>query len=120
MAAIVIIKNPDKNITQTGKSVLKWNTFLVIAKVRSQLNLGHNPLQDKAIKVWFKYVTLKLQGLTCYVNWAILIGDPADLTTLLLRLSVSSVISLTRKLLPSEACLNVYHAMKHLYTIIIL
>ena len=45
-----MIKNQDINITQTDKSVVKWNKFLIIIKVRSQLNFGNNPLQTKAKK----------------------------------------------------------------------
>ena len=40
--------------------------------------------KPKQKKVRFYFVTLKWHGSTCYVNWAILIGDPADVTTLLL------------------------------------
>ena len=34
-------------------------------------------LHSKAIKEGFHFATLKWHRLTCYLNWAILIGDPA-------------------------------------------
>ena len=46
----------------------------------------------KQQKVRFFFVTLKWQRSTCYVNWAILIGDPVDVTTLLLIGSVSDIL----------------------------
>ena len=49
-ADIAMIQNLDKNKTQIGKSVVKWNTFLIIIKVRRQLNFGNNPLPAKAKK----------------------------------------------------------------------
>ena len=33
-------------------------------------------LHSKAIKEGFHFATLKWQSLTCYLNWAFLIGDP--------------------------------------------
>ena len=44
--------------------------------------------KPKQKKVRFYFVTLKWHRSTCYVNWAILIGDPVDVTTLLLGVSV--------------------------------
>ena len=39
-------------------------------KIQSRL------LHSKAIKEGFHFATLKWHRLTCYLNWAILIGDP--------------------------------------------
>ena len=64
----------------------KRNICLTITQIRSHVNFGNNLREAKAKKkkVRFYFVTLKMHRSTCYVNWAILIGDPADVTTLLL------------------------------------
>ena len=65
----------------------KRNICLSITQIRSHVNFGnslHKPKQKK-VKFYF-FITLKWHGSTCYVNWAVLIGDPVDVTTLLLLL----------------------------------
>ena len=68
----------------------KRNICLTITQIRSHVNFANNLREAKAKKkkkkVRFYFVTLKWHRLTCYVNWAILIGDPVDVTTLLLNL----------------------------------
>ena len=54
------------------------------------VNFGNNLRETKAKKVTFYFVTLKWHRLTCYFNWAILIGDPVDVTTLLLGANKSA------------------------------
>ena len=62
----------------------KRNICLTITQIRSHVNFGNNLREARAKKVRFYFVTLKLHRSTCYVNWAILTGDPVDVTTLLL------------------------------------
>ena len=62
----------------------KMNICLIITQIRSHVNFGNNLRETKAKKVRCYFVTLKWHISTCYVNWAILIGDPVDVTTLLL------------------------------------
>ena len=54
-----------------------------ITQVRSNVNFGNNLREARAKKVRFYFVTLKWHRTTCYVNWAILTGDPVDVKTLL-------------------------------------
>ena len=64
----------------------KRNICLTITQIRSHVNFGNSLLEAKPR---FYFVTLKWHTRsTCYVNWAILIGDPVDVTTLLLELTV--------------------------------
>ena len=58
--------------------------FLTITRFRSHVNFGNNLQEAKTKKVRFYFVTLKWHRSTCYVNWAISMGDPVDVTTLLL------------------------------------
>ena len=58
--------------------------YLTITQFRSHINFENNLREAKAKKVRFYFVTLKWLRSTCYVNWAILIGNPVDVTTLLL------------------------------------
>ena len=69
----------------------KRSICLTITQIRSHVNFGNNLREARAKKVRFYFVTLKLHGSTCYVNWAILIGDLADVTTLLLAVDKHSV-----------------------------
>ena len=62
----------------------KKGTFVTITQIRSHVNFGNSLREAKARKVRFYFVTLKWHRSTCYVNWVILIGDPVDVTTLLL------------------------------------
>ena len=62
----------------------KKNICLTITHIRSDVNFGNNLREAKAEKVRFYFVTLKWHISTCYVNWVILIGDPVDVTILLL------------------------------------
>ena len=63
----------------------KRNICLTITQIRSHVNFGNNLREAKAKKkVRFYFVTLKWHRSTCYVNWAILIGDPVEETPLLL------------------------------------
>ena len=62
----------------------KRNSCLTIAQIRRHVNFGNNLQEAKQKKVGFYFVTLKWHRSTCYVNWAILIWDPVDVTTLLL------------------------------------
>ena len=62
----------------------KRNNCLTITQIRSHVNFGNNLREAKQKKVRFYFVTLKWHSSTGYVNWAILIGDPVDVTTLLL------------------------------------
>ena len=62
----------------------KWSISSTITQIRSNVNFGNNLGGARAKKVRFYFVTLKWHRSTCYINWAILIGDPADVTTLLL------------------------------------
>ena len=62
----------------------KRNICLTITQIRSHVNFGNNLREAKPKKVRFYLVTLKWHRSTCYVNWAILIGDLVDVTTLLL------------------------------------
>ena len=62
----------------------KRNICLTITHIRSHVTFGNNLREAKAKKVRFYFVTLKWHRSTCYLNWAILIGDPVDVTTLLL------------------------------------
>ena len=55
---------------------------LTFTQIRSHVNFGNNLREAKAKKVRFYFVTLKWHRLT-YANWAILIGDPVDVTLLL-------------------------------------
>ena len=57
---------------------------LTITQIRSHVNFGNNFEKPKQKKERFYFDTLKWHRSTCYVNWAILIGDPVDVTTLLL------------------------------------
>ena len=66
----------------------KTNICLTITQIRSHVNFGNSLRDAKAKKVRFYSVTLKWHRSTCYVNCAILIGDPADVTTLLLSNNV--------------------------------
>ena len=68
----------------------KRNICLTVTQIRSHVNFGNNLLEAKPKKVRFCSVTLKWHRLTCYINWAILIGDPADVTTLLLGMDVKN------------------------------
>ena len=61
----------------------KRNICLTIIQIRRNVNFGNN-LQMPKQKNRFYFVTLKWHGSTCYVSWSILIGDPVDVTTLLL------------------------------------
>ena len=63
----------------------KRNICLTITQIRSHVNFGNNLPKAKPKKVRFYFVTLKWHTSTCYLNWAILIGDPVDVTTLLLK-----------------------------------
>ena len=62
----------------------KRSICLTITQIRSHVNFGNNLREARAKKVRFYFVTLKLHGSTCYVNWVFLIGDLVDVTTLLL------------------------------------
>ena len=62
----------------------KKSICLNISQIKSHLNFGNNLPEAKAKKVRFYFVTLKWHRSTCYVNWAILIGDLVDVTTMLL------------------------------------
>ena len=62
------------------------NICLTVTQIRSQVNFGNNLREAKAKRVRFYFDTLKLHRSTCYVNWAILIVDPVDVTILLLRI----------------------------------
>ena len=62
----------------------KRNICLTIAQIRSHVNFGKNLREAKTKDVRFYFVTLKWHRSTFYVNWAILIGVPVDVTTLLL------------------------------------
>ena len=62
----------------------KRNICLTITQIRSHVIFGNNLREAKPKKVRFYIVTLKWHRSTCYVNWAILIGVPVDVTTLLL------------------------------------
>ena len=64
----------------------KRNICLSITHIRSHVTFGNNLPEAKAKKVRFYFVTLKWHRSTCYLNWAILIGDLVDITTLLLAL----------------------------------
>ena len=59
-------------------------------------------------KVRFYFVTLKLHGSTCYVNWAILIGDLVDVTTLLLMFGMSNRQLNTDKIGPKTYLYGLY------------
>ena len=63
----------------------KRNICLTIKQIRRHVNFGNNLREAKPKKGIFYFVTLNWHRSTCYGNWAILIGDPADVTTLLLR-----------------------------------
>ena len=63
----------------------KRNICLIITQIRSYVNFGNNLREAKAKKVRLYFVTLKWHRSTCYVNWAILIGNLVDVTTLLLK-----------------------------------
>ena len=63
----------------------KRNICLTITQIRSHVDFGNNLREAKPKNVRFYFVTLKWHRSTCYVNWAILIGDPIDVTTLLLH-----------------------------------
>ena len=69
----------------------KRNISLTVTKIRSHVNFGNNLREAKPKKVRFYFITLKWHRSTCYVNWAILIGDPVDVTTLLLEPAVQAV-----------------------------
>ena len=62
----------------------KKNICLTITQIRSHVNFGNNLREAKPKKIRCYFVTLKWHRSTCYVNWAILIGNPVDATTLLL------------------------------------
>ena len=62
----------------------KRNICLTTTQIRRHVNFGNNLQKPKQTNVRFYFVTLKWHGSTCYVNWAILIGDQVDVTTLLL------------------------------------
>ena len=62
----------------------KRNICLTITQIRNHVNFGNNLREAKPKKVRFYFVTLKWHRSTCYVNWAILIGDPVDVKTFLL------------------------------------
>ena len=66
----------------------KTNICLTITQIRCHVNFGNSLRDAKAKKVRFYSVTLKWHRLTSYVNCAILIGDPVDVTTLLLSNNV--------------------------------
>ena len=69
----------------------KRNICLTITQIRSHVNFGNNLRDAKAKKkVRFYFVTLPWHRSACYVNWAILIGDAVDVTTLLLAGPVQS------------------------------
>ena len=70
----------------------KRNICLTITQIRSYVNFGNNLREARAKKIRIYFVTLKWHRLTCYVNWAILIVDPVDVTTLLLHFTVWSNI----------------------------
>ena len=79
MAAIVyILKISDKNLIYQGEFVEKRNICLTITQIRRHVNFGNSLQKPKQKNVRFWH------GSTCYVNWAILIGVPVDVTTLLL------------------------------------
>ena len=63
----------------------KRNICFTFTQIRSNVNFGNNLREAKAKKGNIFFVTLKWHRSTCYVNWAMLIGDPVDVTTLLLR-----------------------------------
>ena len=64
------------------------------SQIRSHVNFGNNLREAKANKkVRFYFATQKWHRSTCYVNWAILIGDPIEVTTLLLIIPKSVVRS---------------------------
>ena len=59
----------------------KRNICLTFTQIRSHVNFGNNLREAKAKKkIRFYFVILKWHRSTCYVKWAILIGDPADVT----------------------------------------
>ena len=62
---------------------------ICLTQIRSHVNFGNNLREARAKYVRFYFVTLKLHRSTCYVNWAILIGDLVDVTTLLLAKDLS-------------------------------
>ena len=62
----------------------KRDICLTITQIRSHVNFGSNLREAKPKTVRFYFVILKWHRSTCYVNWAILFGDPVDVTTLLL------------------------------------
>ena len=70
----------------------KMNICLTITQIRSHVNFGNNLREAKAKKGKICFVTLKWHRLTCYVNWAILIGNLVDVTTLLLTFFSTSNI----------------------------
>ena len=61
----------------------KRNICLTITQIRSHVNFGNSLQEAEQKKVRFYFVTLKWHRTTCYVNWAILMGVPVDVTTLL-------------------------------------
>ena len=81
----------------------KRSICLTITQIRSHVNFGNNLREARAKKLRFYFVTLKWHRSTCYVNWAILIGDPVDVTTLLTMLgyAVSTSRSSSTALLAS-------------------
>ena len=62
----------------------KRSICLTITQIRTHVNFGNNLREARAKKERFYFVTLKWHRSTCYVNLAILIGDPVDVTTLVL------------------------------------
>ena len=62
----------------------KRSICLIVTKIKSQVSFGNNLREARAKKGRFYFVTLKWYRSTCYAKWAILIGDPVDVTTLLL------------------------------------
>ena len=88
MAAIVYIQKFRKKL-----DLKRWiggleEQFLTITQIRSHVNFGNNLREARAKKVrffFFFFCYTEMAYMTCYINWAILIGDPVDVTTLLLQ-----------------------------------
>ena len=61
-------------------------------------------MRSQTKKERFYFVTLKWHRSTCYVNWAILIGDPVDVTILLLNVARLEYTLLGWQLLCIHSC----------------
>ena len=68
--------------------------------VLHKLEVMYNLREAKPEKVRFYFVTLKWHRPTCYVNWAILTGDPVDVNNIVTRHEHQNVNKLNTRVRP--------------------